>query len=168
MRVPSVSWPGRSPARSRPEAVTDKPEAGPFTLRNDRVNRGESVPCPTHPVLLAEAMEALALTGWRRLCGRHVRRRRVQPRNAGQARTAASSPTTVIPDAIARGAELAASAKGKFTLHQGRFGDLEHPGAGGRRRVRSRRLVLPARQSRTRLSRSSRTRTWTCGWRRKA
>lgn len=28
------------------------------------------------------------------------------------------------PDAIARGAELAASAKGKFTLHQGCFGDL--------------------------------------------
>jgi 16S rRNA (cytosine1402-N4)-methyltransferase len=28
------------------------------------------------------------------------------------------------PDAIARGAELCASAKGKFTLHQGRFGDL--------------------------------------------
>jgi 16S rRNA (cytosine1402-N4)-methyltransferase len=28
------------------------------------------------------------------------------------------------PDAIARGAELSASAKGKFTLHQGRFGDL--------------------------------------------
>lgn len=28
------------------------------------------------------------------------------------------------PDAIARGAELSESAKGKFTLHQGRFGDL--------------------------------------------
>lgn len=28
------------------------------------------------------------------------------------------------PDAITRGAALAASAKGKFTLHQGRFGDL--------------------------------------------
>jgi len=28
------------------------------------------------------------------------------------------------PDAIARGGELAASAGGKFTLHQGRFGDL--------------------------------------------
>jgi 16S rRNA (cytosine1402-N4)-methyltransferase len=28
------------------------------------------------------------------------------------------------PDAIARGTEMAASAKGKFTLHQGRFGDL--------------------------------------------
>ncbi|MBC7768274.1 MAG: 16S rRNA (cytosine(1402)-N(4))-methyltransferase RsmH [Phycisphaerales bacterium] len=28
------------------------------------------------------------------------------------------------PDAIARGAELTQSAKGKFTLHQGRFGDL--------------------------------------------
>ena len=28
------------------------------------------------------------------------------------------------PDAIARGAELSASAKSKFTLHQGRFGDL--------------------------------------------
>jgi len=29
------------------------------------------------------------------------------------------------PDAIARGAGLAEQAKGKFTLHQGRFGDLE-------------------------------------------
>lgn len=32
------------------------------------------------------------------------------------------------PDAIARGAELSESAKGKFTLHQGRFGDLAAPG----------------------------------------
>jgi len=31
------------------------------------------------------------------------------------------------PDAIARGAELTESAKGKFTLHQGRFGDLAAP-----------------------------------------
>jgi 16S rRNA (cytosine1402-N4)-methyltransferase len=31
------------------------------------------------------------------------------------------------PDAIARGAELSESAKGKFTLHQGRFGDLSAP-----------------------------------------
>jgi 16S rRNA (cytosine1402-N4)-methyltransferase len=36
------------------------------------------------------------------------------------------------PDAIARGADLTASAKGKFTLHQGRFGDLllEEPADG--------------------------------------
>ncbi len=31
------------------------------------------------------------------------------------------------PDAIARGAALTESAKGKFTLHQGRFGDLAAP-----------------------------------------
>lgn len=75
------------------------------------------------PVLLAEAMDALALTdggvyvdatfgggGY----SREMMRR-------ADCRVIAFDRD---PEAIARGAELAESAKGKFTLHQGRFGDL--------------------------------------------
>jgi len=75
------------------------------------------------PVLLAEAMDALALKdggvyvdatfgggGYsREMLGRADCRVIAFDRD---------------PDAIARGAALTAEAKGKFTLHQGRFGDL--------------------------------------------
>lgn len=76
------------------------------------------------PVLLTEAMEALAL----RDGGVYVD---ATFGGGGYAREMlARAPCRVIafdrdPDAIARGQSLAAEAKGKFTLHQGRFGDLE-------------------------------------------
>jgi 16S rRNA (cytosine1402-N4)-methyltransferase len=76
------------------------------------------------PVLLAEAMEALAL----RDGGVYVD---ATFGGGGYSREMlAGADAHVIaydrdPDAIARGAELAASTKGKFTLHQGRFGDLD-------------------------------------------
>lgn len=75
------------------------------------------------PVLLAEAMEALALKDG----GVYVD---ATFGGGGYSREMlARADCRVIafdrdPDAIARGAELTASAKGKFTLHQGRFGDL--------------------------------------------
>lgn len=76
------------------------------------------------PVLLAEAMDALAL----REGGVYVD---ATFGGGGYSREMlARANCRVIafdrdPDAIARGAALAAEAKGKFTLHQGRFGDLE-------------------------------------------
>ncbi len=75
------------------------------------------------PVLLAEAMDALALKGG----GVYVD---ATFGGGGYTREMlARADCRVIaydrdPDAILRGAELAQSAKGKFTLHQGRFGDL--------------------------------------------
>lgn len=75
------------------------------------------------PVLLAEAMDALALKGG----GVYVD---ATFGGGGYSREMlARADCRVIafdrdPDAITRGAALAASAKGKFTLHQGRFGDL--------------------------------------------
>src|SRR5512144_3241291 len=75
------------------------------------------------PVLLNEAMEALAL----RDGGVYVD---ATFGGGGYSREMlARADCRVIaydrdPDAIARGAELSASANGKFTLHQGRFGDL--------------------------------------------
>ncbi len=75
------------------------------------------------PVLLAEAMDALAL----RDGGVYVD---ATFGGGGYSREMlARADCWVIafdrdPDAITRGAALAASAKGKFTLHQGRFGDL--------------------------------------------
>src|SRR5512147_1239757 len=75
------------------------------------------------PVLLNEAMEALAL----RDGGVYVD---ATFGGGGYSREMlARADCRVIafdrdPDAIARGAALAESAKGKFTLHQGRFGDL--------------------------------------------
>jgi len=75
------------------------------------------------PVLLAEAMDALAL----RDGGAYMD---ATFGGGGYSRTMlARADCRVIafdrdPDAIARGAALAAEAKGKFTLHQGRFGDL--------------------------------------------
>jgi 16S rRNA (cytosine1402-N4)-methyltransferase len=75
------------------------------------------------PVLLAEAMEALALTDG----GLYID---ATFGGGGYSREMlARADCRVIafdrdPDAIARGAALAAEAKGKFTLHQGRFGDL--------------------------------------------
>lgn len=75
------------------------------------------------PVLLAEAMDALAL----RDGGVYVD---ATFGGGGYSREMlARADCRVIafdrdPDAITRGAALAASAKGKFTLHQGRFGDL--------------------------------------------
>jgi 16S rRNA (cytosine1402-N4)-methyltransferase len=75
------------------------------------------------PVLLAEAMEALALKDG----GLYID---ATFGGGGYSREMlARADCRVIafdrdPDAIARGAELAASAKGKFTLLQGRFGDL--------------------------------------------
>ncbi len=75
------------------------------------------------PVLLAEAMDALALKDG----GVYVD---ATFGGGGYSREMlARADAHVIafdrdPDAIARGAELSASAKGKFTLHQGRFGDL--------------------------------------------
>ena len=75
------------------------------------------------PVLLAEAMEALALKDG----GLYVD---ATFGGGGYSREMlARADCRVIafdrdPDAIARGAELSESAKGKFTLHQGRFGDL--------------------------------------------
>jgi 16S rRNA (cytosine1402-N4)-methyltransferase len=76
------------------------------------------------PVLLAEAIDALAL----REGGVYVD---ATFGGGGYSRAMlARADCRVIaydrdPDAIARGAALAAEAKGKFTLHQGRFGDLE-------------------------------------------
>ena len=83
------------------------------------------------PVLLAEAMEALAL----KRGGLYVD---ATFGGGGYSREMlARADCRVIafdrdPDAVARGADLAASAKGKFTLHQGRFGDLslEEPADG--------------------------------------
>jgi 16S rRNA (cytosine1402-N4)-methyltransferase len=75
------------------------------------------------PVLLNEAMEALALQDG----GVYVD---ATFGGGGYSREMlARADCRVIafdrdPDAIARGADLSASAKGKFTLHQGRFGDL--------------------------------------------
>src|SRR5262245_15299969 len=75
------------------------------------------------PVLLAEAMDALALKDG----GVYVD---ATFGGGGYSREMlASADCKVVafdrdPDAIARGAELSESAKGKFTLHQGRFGDL--------------------------------------------
>ena len=75
------------------------------------------------PVLLAEAMEALALKDG----GLYVD---ATFGGGGYSREMlARADCRVVafdrdPDAIARGAELSESAKGKFTLHQGRFGDL--------------------------------------------
>lgn len=75
------------------------------------------------PVLLAEAMDALALKDG----GVYVD---ATFGGGGYSREMlARADCRVIafdrdPDAITRGAALAASAKGKFTLHQGRFGDL--------------------------------------------
>jgi 16S rRNA (cytosine1402-N4)-methyltransferase len=75
------------------------------------------------PVLLAEAMDALAL----RDGGVYVD---ATFGGGGYSREMlARADCRVIafdrdPDAIARGADLAVSAKDKFTLHQGRFGDL--------------------------------------------
>ncbi len=75
------------------------------------------------PVLLAEAMEALAL----RDGGVYVD---ATFGGGGYSREMlARADCRVIafdrdPDAISRGGELTASAKVKFTLHQGRFGDL--------------------------------------------
>lgn len=75
------------------------------------------------PVLLAEAMDALALKSG----GVYVD---ATFGGGGYSREMLSrADCNVIafdrdPDAIARGAALSESAKGKFTLHQGRFGDL--------------------------------------------
>lgn len=75
------------------------------------------------PVLLAEAMEALSLKDG----GSYVD---ATFGGGGYSREMlARADCRVIaydrdPDAIARGAGLAESAKGKFTLHQARFGDL--------------------------------------------
>src|SRR6202008_2829721 len=75
------------------------------------------------PVLLAEAMEALAP----KADGAYID---ATFGGGGYSREIlARADCHVIafdrdPDAIDRGAELAAAAKGKFTLHQGRFGDL--------------------------------------------
>lgn len=79
----------------------------------------------THaPVLLAEAMDALAL----RDGGVYVD---ATFGGGGYSREMLGRADCQViaydrdPDAIARGAGLAEQAKGKFTLHQGRFGDLE-------------------------------------------
>lgn len=75
------------------------------------------------PVLLAEAMDALALKDG----GVYVD---ATFGGGGYSREMlARADCSVIafdrdPDAILRGAEMTAQAKGKFTLHQGRFGDL--------------------------------------------
>jgi 16S rRNA (cytosine1402-N4)-methyltransferase len=75
------------------------------------------------PVLLTEAMDALAL----RDGGVYID---ATFGGGGYSREMlARADTRVIaydrdPDAIARGADLSAQAKGKFTLRQGRFGDL--------------------------------------------
>lgn len=75
------------------------------------------------PVLLAEAMDALALKDG----GVYVD---ATFGGGGYSREMlARADCNVIafdrdPDAIPRGAEMTAQAKGKFTLHQGRFGDL--------------------------------------------
>ena len=76
------------------------------------------------PVLLAEAMDALAL----RDGGVYVD---ATFGGGGYSREMLDRADCRVvaydrdPDAILRGAELSESAKGKFTLHQGRFGDLE-------------------------------------------
>jgi 16S rRNA (cytosine1402-N4)-methyltransferase len=78
------------------------------------------------PVLLAEAMEALALQDG----GVYVD---ATFGGGGYSREMlARARCRVIafdrdPDAITRGAELSAAFKDKFTLHQGRFGDLSAP-----------------------------------------
>lgn len=78
------------------------------------------------PVLLAEAMEALALKPG----GTYID---ATFGGGGYSREMlARADCQVIafdrdPDAITRGAALSESAKGKFTLHQGRFGDLSAP-----------------------------------------
>jgi 16S rRNA (cytosine1402-N4)-methyltransferase len=75
------------------------------------------------PVLLPEAMDALAL----KQGGVYVD---ATFGGGGYSREMLSRADCRViaydrdPDAIARGAELSQSAKGKFTLHQGRFGDL--------------------------------------------
>lgn len=75
------------------------------------------------PVLLLEAMDALALADG----GVYVD---ATFGGGGYSREILSRADCRVvafdrdPDAIARGAELSESAKGKFTLHQGRFGDL--------------------------------------------
>ncbi|ANP47195.1 16S rRNA (cytosine(1402)-N(4))-methyltransferase RsmH [Candidatus Viadribacter manganicus] len=75
------------------------------------------------PVLLAEAMDALALADG----GLYVD---ATFGGGGYSREMLSRADCRVvafdrdPDAIVRGAELSESAKGKFTLHQGRFGDL--------------------------------------------
>src|SRR5262245_10284298 len=75
------------------------------------------------PVLLAEAMDALAL----RDGGVYVD---ATFGGGGYSREMLARADCQVlafdrdPDAIARGSELAAAAKGKFILHQGRFGDL--------------------------------------------
>ena len=75
------------------------------------------------PVLLLEAMDALALADG----GLYVD---ATFGGGGYSREILSRADCRVvafdrdPDAIARGAELSESAKGKFTLHQGRFGDL--------------------------------------------
>jgi 16S rRNA (cytosine1402-N4)-methyltransferase len=75
------------------------------------------------PVLLAEAMDALALKDG----GVYVD---ATFGGGGYSREMLGRAACAViafdrdPDAIARGAELTQQAKGKFTLHQGRFGDL--------------------------------------------
>jgi 16S rRNA (cytosine1402-N4)-methyltransferase len=75
------------------------------------------------PVLRKEAMDALALKAG----GVYVD---ATFGGGGYSRAMLETGARVIaydrdPDAIARGRALVQSAKGKFTLHQGRFGDLE-------------------------------------------
>src|SRR5262245_13640313 len=75
------------------------------------------------PVLLAEAMEALALKDG----GVYID---ATFGGGGYSREMLSRADCRViaydrdPDAIARGADLVAAQHGKFTLHQGRFGDL--------------------------------------------
>ncbi|MFT3729484.1 MAG: 16S rRNA (cytosine(1402)-N(4))-methyltransferase RsmH [Terricaulis sp.] len=75
------------------------------------------------PVLLAEAMEALALKDG----GVYID---ATFGGGGYSREMLSRTDCKViaydrdPDAIARGADLVAAQQGKFTLHQGRFGDL--------------------------------------------
>jgi len=82
------------------------------------------------PVLLLEAMDALALADG----GLYVD---ATFGGGGYSREILSRADCRVvafdrdPDAIARGAELSESAKGKFTLHQGRFGDLSLEQADG-------------------------------------
>ncbi len=75
------------------------------------------------PVLLAEAMDALALKPG----GVYVD---ATFGGGGYTRAMLETGAHVVaydrdPDAMARGRSLVHAAKGKFTLHQGRFGDLE-------------------------------------------
>ena len=117
------------------------------------------------PVLLAEAMDALAL----RDGGLYVD---ATFGGGGYSREMLSRAACRVlafdrdPDAILRGAELSESAKGKFTLHQGRFGDLSLERVDG---VVFDLAFRPFSSTRPRVaSRSRRTRIWTCGWRRMA